>query len=102
MARLLTPADYGILGMIAVFIAISRTFVDSGFGNALIRKLDRTDVDCSTIFHFNVIVGLACYALLFFAAPQVAQFFEMPILCDVLRVQAVTLILNSIIIGQQR
>ena len=58
MARLLTPADYGILGMIAVFISISRTFVESGFGNALIRKLDRTNVDFSTVFHFNVVIGI--------------------------------------------
>lgn len=98
MARLLTPSDYGVLGMITVFIAISRTFVDSGFGNALIRKLDRTDVDCSTVFHFNVLLGIVLYAVLFLIAPLVARFFEMPILCDVLRVQAVTLILNSLII----
>lgn len=98
MARLLTPSDYGILGMIAVFIAISRTFVDSGFGNALIRKLDRTDVDCSTVFHFNVLLGIVCYAILFLIAPLIAQFFEMPILSDVLRIQAITLVLNSLII----
>lgn len=98
MARLLTPSDYGVLGMITVFIAISRTFVDSGFGNALIRKLDRTDVDCSTVFHFNVVIGIVCYAILFLIAPLIAQFFEMPILSDVLRVQAITLVLNSLII----
>jgi len=98
MARLLTPSDYGILGMIAVFISISRTFVDSGFGNALIRKLDRTDVDFSTVFHFNVFVGIICYFILFICAPLIADMFGMPILRDVLRVQAVTLIFNSLIV----
>lgn len=98
MARLLTPADYGILGMIAVFISISRTFVESGFGNALIRKLDRTNVDYSTVFHFNVVVGIVCYILLFISAPWIASIFNMPILCDVLRVQAITLIFNSLIV----
>ena len=98
MARLLTPADYGILGMIAVFISISRTFVESGFGNALIRKLDRTNVDFSTVFHFNVAIGIICYLLLYFSAPWIANMFNMPILCDVLRVQAITLIFNSLIV----
>ena len=98
MARLLTPDDYGILGMITVFISISRTFVDSGFGNALIRKLDRTNVDFSTVFHFNVFIGLVCYIILFFTAPWIANVFNMAILCDVLRVQAITLILNSLIV----
>lgn len=98
MARLLTPSDYGVVGMILVFISISNTFVDSGFGNALIRKLDRTDIDFSTVFHFNVFVGLVCYAILFLIAPFVAQFFEMPILSGVLRIQAVTLVLKSFII----
>lgn len=98
MARLLTPDDYGILGMITVFISISRTFVDSGFGNALIRKLDRTNVDFSTVFHFNVIIGLVCYIILFFTAPWIANVFNMAILCDVLRVQAITLIFNSLIV----
>lgn len=98
MARLLTPSDYGILGMIAVFIAISRTIVDSGFCNALVRKLDRTETDFSTVFYFNVAIGIACYTILFFAAPLVAEFFNMPILRDVLRVQAIILIFNSLVV----
>lgn len=100
MARLLLPSDYGAVGMIAIFIAVSQSFVDSGFGNALVRKLDRTDVDFSTVFYFNVIVAIACYAILFIAAPWVASFFNIEVLCPVLRVQSVSLLLNSLIVIQ--
>ena len=97
MARKLSPSDYGAVGMIAIFISISQTFINSGFGNALIRKLDRTDVDYSTVFIFNFIVSIICYGLLFLISPWVASFFAMPILCPVLRVQAITLILGSLV-----
>lgn len=60
LARLLTPSDYGVLGMIAIFIAIANTFIDSGFSNALIRKKDRTQADSSTIFYFNICASILC------------------------------------------
>lgn len=97
MARLLSPSDYGTVGMLSIFLAISSTFIDSGFGNALTRKLDRTEVDYSTIFFFNVFVAIAFYLTLFLIAPWVADFFKLPILCPILRVQAISLILNSFI-----
>lgn len=96
MARLLTPEDFGAIAMLGVFIAVSNSFVDSGFGNALIRKQNRTDVDYSTVFYFNIVVSFLCYVILYFLAPQIAQFYSMPILCPVLRVQALSLILNSL------
>lgn len=95
MARLLTPADYGVIGMLSIFIAISQTFIDSGFGNALIRKLDRTEADFCTVFYFNIVVSAACYLILFFAAPFIADFFNYPILKDILRVIAINLCINS-------
>ena len=55
IARLLTPEDYGVIAMLGVFLAVSQTFIDSGFGTALIRKIDRTEVDFSTVFYFNII-----------------------------------------------
>ena len=65
MARLLTPEDFGTVGMIAVFISFSQTFVDSGFSNALIRKINRTEKDFCTVFYFNIVIALFCYSLLF-------------------------------------
>ena len=53
MARILLPSDYGMIGMLAIFIAISQALIDSGFSNALIRKTNRSDVDFSTVFYFS-------------------------------------------------
>ena len=96
MARLLLPSDYGVIGMLAIFLAISQTFVDSGFGNALIRKLDRTETDFSTVFYFNLFVACVLYVILFVCAPFIASFFEIEILCSILRVQSITLILGAL------
>lgn len=96
LARLLSPSDYGIIGMLAIFMAISQTIIDSGFSKALIQKQDRTEVDFSTAFFFNIVVGLVCYLILFLASPYIATFFNEPILKDVLRVLAINLFLNSL------
>jgi O-antigen/teichoic acid export membrane protein len=61
MARILTPDDYGLVGMLAIFIAIAQSLIDSGFSQALIRKQDRTEIDNSTVFYFNIAVGIALY-----------------------------------------
>ena len=100
MARLLTPEDYGTVGMLAIFIAISSTFIDSGFSNALIRKIDRTEADYCTVFYFNIVIAIVCYAILFIAAPWVADFFHIPLLCAILRVQSISLVLNSLMAVQ--
>lgn len=96
LARLLTPSDYGIVGMVAIFMAIAQTIIDSGFSKALIQKQDRTEVDFSTTFFFNIVVGLVCYLILFVSSPFIASFFNEPVLKDVLRVLAINLFLNSL------
>lgn len=96
MARLLTPEDYGTIGMLAIFIALSQTFIDSGFANALIRKIDRTEEDLCTAFYFNIIIALVCYGALFVVAPWIADFFNTPLLCSILRIQSISLIINSL------
>ena len=100
MARLLTPSDFGVIGMLSIFLAVSQTFIDSGFSNALIRKIDRTELDCSTAFYFNVVIGAMCYAILFLLAPFIANFYNMPILKEVTRVLAFTIFLNSLTVVQ--
>ena len=84
IARILVPDDYGVIGMLAIFLSVSQAFIDSGFSNALIRKLDRTEIDCSTAFYFNIVVGFFFYTLLYFVAPFISFFFQMPILTDIL------------------
>jgi len=101
MARLLLPDDYGLIGMLAIFLAISQSFIDSGFSNALIRKQNRTEVDFSTVFYFNILVGLFFYFLLFFASPYIAVFFSTPILESLTKVVAINVFINSLTIVQR-
>lgn len=61
LARLLTPNDYGLIGILTIFINLSNVFIESGFSNALIRKLDRSDYDLATAFYFNIAIGLIAY-----------------------------------------
>jgi len=100
IARFLAPSDYGAIGILAIFFALSRAFIDSGFGSALIRKKDPAEEDFCTAFYFNLTVSVVAYVILFFLAPWVAAFFNLPILQSVLRVQAITLIINSIMAVQ--
>ena len=96
LARLLLPSDFGAVGMLAIFLALSQTFVDSGFGQALIRKLDRTEQDFSTVFCFNLVVAVLLYGVLFACAPLISRFFSMPVLTPLLRVQALTLLVGAL------
>ena len=96
IARLLLPEDYGVIAMLGIFMAVSQTFIDSGFGTALIRKIDRTDTDFSTVFYFNIAVASVFYAILFFSAPAIANFYETPLLESVTKVVALNLIINSL------
>ena len=95
LARLLSPSDYGVVGMVGIFFAIAQTFIDSGFGSALIRKNDCTDEDYSTAFYFNIIVGLVCCVLLSVLSPFIANFFDTPILKDLIKVMSLNMLIGS-------
>lgn len=95
LARLLSPSDYGVVGMVGIFFAIAQTFIDSGFGSALIRKNDCTDTDYSTAFYFNILVGLVCCILLCIASPFIADFFNTPILKDLIKVMSLNMLIGS-------
>jgi teichuronic acid exporter len=101
LARLLTPQDYGTIALLAIFIAVSNVFINSGFSSALIRKPDITERDKSTAFYFNVVVGLVAYGILFLIAPLASAFYGMPLLTPLLRVTGVSVILTSLAIVQQ-
>ena len=96
LARLLTPYDYGCIGMLTIFISVSTLLLDSGFASALLQKKRPTQVDYSTIFYWNMGVSALLYIILFFCAPYIADFYEIPLLRDVLRVQALILIINAL------
>lgn len=95
LARLLSPSDYGVVGMVGIFFAIAQTFIDSGFGSALIRKNDCNDTDYSTAFYFNIVVGLVCCILLCVASPFIADFFNTPILKDLVKVMSLNMFIGS-------
>ncbi len=95
LARILSPREFGLVGMLTIFIAISQSFINSGFSTALIRKQDCTQTDYSTVFYFNIVVGIFFYILLFVFANTISTFFHEPVLKDLIRVLGLVLIINS-------
>lgn len=95
LARLLFPEDFGCIGMLSIFIALSKTFIDGGFGAALIQKQNATQADYSTIFYWNLFVSALLFGVLQICAPFIAEFYHMPLLKDVLRVMSVVLLING-------
>lgn len=100
LARLLSPNDFGLIGMIMIFIAIASIIVDGGFASALIQKKTVDDKDYSTVFHVNMILAVMLYIVLYFAAPSVAVFYAVPPLSDLLRVLGIILIINALSVAQ--
>ena len=96
IARLLVPEDYGVIAMLNIFLAVSQTFIDSGFSTALIRKVDRTETDFSTVFYFNIAVAVVFYFALFFSAPAIANFYNTPLLESITKIVALNLIIGSL------
>ena len=101
LARLLSPEEYGLIGIVTIFTTVMRGIMDSGFSNALIRKMNVTDEDYSTLFFFNFIVSVVLFFLLFVGAPWIAKFFELPQLLLLLRVMGLLLILQAFCIVQE-
>lgn len=101
LARLLTPEDYGLIGIITIFTTVMKGIMDSGFSSALIRKTDVTDEDYNTLFIFNLTISIALFALLYVGAPWIAHFFERSQLVALVRVMGSILIFQSLCIVQE-
>lgn len=95
LARLLLPEQYGLIAMLLIFLAVSQSFLDSGFGSALIQKQDATHLDICSIFYFNIIVGSVATALLCFCAPWIASFYNEPQLTSLARFMSLNILVNS-------
>lgn len=95
LARLLGPTAFGLVGMLAVFIAIANVFVEGGFTSALIRKTDRTESDLVTAFYYNIAMAGLCYLALYVSAPFVADFYQQPELQTLLRALGLTVLINA-------
>lgn len=101
LARLLSPEEYGLIGILAIFISIFSAIVDSGFTNALIRKQDATDTDYSTVFYTNLVLSIVLAAVLFFCAKPIADFFERQELVSLTRVMSSVVVINALAIVQR-
>lgn len=101
LARLLSPEEYGLIGILTIFIAIFNAIVDSGFTNALIRKQDATDTDYSTVFYTNLVLSFFLAAILFCCAKPIAVFFERPELVSLTRVMSSVVVINAFAIVQR-
>ena len=101
LARLLTPQEYGLIGIILLFIAVFNTIVDSGFSNALIRKNDVKEIDYNTIFIANMVVSAALFAICYLSSPYIASFFNEPQLTPLTRVMGIIVIINAFAIIQR-
>ncbi|MEB1142858.1 lipopolysaccharide biosynthesis protein [Citrobacter freundii] len=101
LARQLGPGAFGLIGMLTIFITIGQVFIDSGFSSALIRKNERTESDYATVFYFNMTVAILFYAILYFCAPFIAEFYNRIELIELTRVLGLTIIISAFTIVQR-
>ena len=101
LARLLSPSDYGLVGMLAIFFSLSNVFIEGGFAKALIQRKDCKDIDFSTAFVSNIGMSLCIYIILFIAAPYIADFYHEPLLINITRISALSIIIGSFNIVQR-
>lgn len=97
LARMLTPAEYGVVGIIMIFITIANVFVQSGFGTALVQKKQADEMDFSSVCYFEIVLAAGMYGILYLAAPVIASYYEIEELRAIVRVLAVVLFPGAVI-----
>lgn len=95
LARLLLPSEFGLIGMIGIFMGISSVLISSGLGASLIRTDKPTQADYSTVFVFNMVGSMVLYVIMFFAAPFIADFFKQPLLTSITRWYCLIFVINA-------
>lgn len=101
IARLVLPSDYGLIAMLGIFLAIAQTFIDSGFSNALIQKQNRTEIDFSTVFYFNIVIGITVYLILYLCSSCIATFYSEPKLDLITKIVGLNLVISSFSVVQR-
>lgn len=101
LARLLSPDEYGLIGILSIFIAVFNIIIDGGFGNALIRKKDAKEIDYSTVFVVNMVLSVFMAAGLYLSAELIAKFFDRPALISLTHVMSVVVIINALAVVQR-
>lgn len=98
LARLLSPDDYGCIGLLLIFTSIADILIDGGLGVALIQKKEIKDIDCSTVFTTNLFISIGLFCLLFLLAPNISRYFDIPILRPMLRIECIVIMLQALYI----
>lgn len=101
MAQFLTPAEFGLISMLSIFLAFCNIIIDAGFSQALIRDQSVTEEDYSSVFYFNIIVGVILYTLFFIFAPCISSFYNEPRLTEVIRISFISILIFSTTAVQQ-
>ena len=96
LARLISPEEFGLIGMITIFIALGTAFFDGGLINSLIVNDAIDEQDYSTVFFFNIFIAITIFFVLFFTSPFIAAFYDKPILTSLIRVYSLVFIFNSL------
>ena len=96
LARLLTPTDYGTVALLSIFFAVAGSLASCGFGNALVQRKNVSDLEFNSVFYLSIAASLVIYAAMFVVAPYIADFYNVPILCPLARISAISFILNAI------
>jgi O-antigen/teichoic acid export membrane protein len=100
LARILLPEEFGLIALLGVFIIIADNLINSGLGDSLIRTENPNNDDYSTVFYFNLLISIALYALMFFIAPVISNFYKQPLLISITRVYCLVFIFNAFSIIQ--
>ena len=95
LARLIAPEEFGLLVLLTIFIVISNLIIDGGFGQAIIQKEKICRKDVSTVFFFNILLSLVMYAVVFFLAPHIADYYQEPRLTLLMRVLGINLLISA-------
>ncbi len=95
LARILLPEEFGLIGMIAIFVAIGNTLLNAGLTQSLIRSEELEEADYSTVFYFNLVSATAAYGLVYLSAPLISAFYNQPILTDIVRLYCLSFIFSA-------
>lgn len=100
IARQISPDDYGLVGIVVVFLVLSDVIINGGFSQALIQKKDRTSLDYSTVFYINIFVAILLYLALFFFSPLISDFYNDQRLTDIIRLISISIVIKSLSVVQ--
>ncbi len=96
LSRLLTPTDYGTIGLLAIFLAVAGSLANCGFGNALVQKKDAGDLEFNSVFYLSLAASGVLYCAFFFAAPWIARFYDIPVLKPIARIAALQIVFSAV------